>query len=113
MEDCGNRKFICVQLLEITDEKSDAYKAGYTTIADICKDRIRKIGDAIISEKTAELEKLEKSIEGKILQEETQEQIDTLQLTINNLDTGFKDDIAKTNSIQILRQYGIEEVNSI
>jgi adenine-specific DNA-methyltransferase len=38
----GNRKFICVQLPEPTDEKSEAYKAGYKTIFDITKARIEK-----------------------------------------------------------------------
>ncbi len=41
-EDGGNRKFICIQLPEMTDEKSEAYKSGYKSIADISKDRIRK-----------------------------------------------------------------------
>lgn len=39
----GNRKFILVQLPEKTDEDSEAYKAGYKTIADICKERIRRV----------------------------------------------------------------------
>jgi putative type III restriction-modification system methyltransferase len=38
----GNRKFICVQLPEPTDEKSEAYKSGYKTIFDITKARIEK-----------------------------------------------------------------------
>ncbi len=42
-EDGGNRKFICVQLPEQCDEKSEAYKAGYKTIADISKERIRRV----------------------------------------------------------------------
>lgn len=42
-EDNGNRKFILVQLPEITEEQSEAYKAGYKTIADICKERIRRV----------------------------------------------------------------------
>jgi adenine-specific DNA-methyltransferase len=42
-EDCGNRKFIMVQLPEKTDVKSEAYKAGYETIADIGKERIRRV----------------------------------------------------------------------
>ncbi len=40
-EDGGNRKFIMVQLPEMTGEKSDAYKAGFKTIAEISKERIR------------------------------------------------------------------------
>lgn len=49
-EDGGNRKFIMVQLPEITDEKSEANKAGYSTIAEISKERIRRAGQKIISD---------------------------------------------------------------
>ena len=41
-EDGGNRKFIMVQLPEATDEKSEAYKAGYKNICEIGKERIRR-----------------------------------------------------------------------
>jgi adenine-specific DNA-methyltransferase len=51
-EDGGNRKFIMVQLPEECDKKSEAYKAGYKTIADISKERIRKAGIKIKSENT-------------------------------------------------------------
>lgn len=44
MEDCGHRRFIMVQLPELIDEKSEAYKAGYKTICDIGKERIRCAG---------------------------------------------------------------------
>ena len=46
-EDGGNRKFIMVQLPELTDEKSEAYKAGYKTICEIGKERIRRAGAKI------------------------------------------------------------------
>ena len=46
-EDGGNRKFIMVQLPEKCDEKSEAYKAGYSTIAEIGKERIRRAGKKI------------------------------------------------------------------
>ena len=49
-EDKGNRKFIMVQLPEETDEKSEAYKAGYKNICEIGKERIRRAGDKIKSE---------------------------------------------------------------
>lgn len=49
-EDGGNRKFIMVQLPEETDEKSEAFKAGYKTIAEIGKERIRRAGEKIKSE---------------------------------------------------------------
>jgi adenine-specific DNA-methyltransferase len=49
-EDGGNRKFICVQLPEQTEEKSEAYKAGYKTICEIGKERIRRAGKKIKDE---------------------------------------------------------------
>ncbi|MBA3006471.1 MAG: site-specific DNA-methyltransferase [Proteobacteria bacterium] len=53
-EDGGNRKFIMVQLPEPCDEKSEAFKAGYPTIADISKERIRRAGIKIIEGKCHE-----------------------------------------------------------
>ena len=49
-EDGGNRKFIMVQLPEATDEKSEAYKAGYENICEIGKERIRRAGKKILEE---------------------------------------------------------------
>jgi len=49
-EDGGNRKFIMVQLPEKTDEKSEAYKAGYKNICEIGKERIRRAGEKIVEE---------------------------------------------------------------
>jgi len=46
-EDGGNRKFIMVQVPETTDEKSEAYKAGYKNICEIGKERIRRAGNKI------------------------------------------------------------------
>ena len=43
-EDGGNRRFICVQIPEMTNEKSEAYKAGYKNICEIGKERIRRAG---------------------------------------------------------------------
>lgn len=50
-KDNGHRKFIMVQLPEPCDEKSEAYKAGYKTICDIGKERIRRAGTKIVSER--------------------------------------------------------------
>ena len=47
-EDGGHRKFIMVQLPELTDEKSEAYKAGYKNICEIGKERIRRAGEKIV-----------------------------------------------------------------
>ena len=49
-EDGGKRKFIMVQLPEATDEKSEAYKAGYKNICEIGKERIRRAGKKIKEE---------------------------------------------------------------
>lgn len=49
-EDGGQRRFICVQLPEKTDEHSEAYKAGYKTICEIGKERIRRAGEKIKEE---------------------------------------------------------------
>lgn len=49
-EDGGNRKFIMVQLPEKTDEKSEAFKAGYKNICEIGKERIRRAGKKIKKE---------------------------------------------------------------
>lgn len=49
-EDGGHRKFIMVQLPEKCDEKSEAYKAGYKTICEIGKERIRRAGTKIKEE---------------------------------------------------------------
>ena len=74
-EDGGNRKYICVQLPEVTPEESEARKAGYTTIPEIAKERIRRAGKKILEEQKAKAEK-----EGNLFTEEEP----------NKLDTGFK-----------------------
>lgn len=53
-EDSGKRKFICVQLPEVCDENTEAYKAGYKTICEIGKERIRRAGKSL-SETDAQL----------------------------------------------------------
>ncbi len=58
-EDGGNRKFIMVQLPEKTDEKSEAYKAGYKNICEIGKERIRRAGKKI-KEENADKEGIDK-----------------------------------------------------
>jgi adenine-specific DNA-methyltransferase len=58
-EDGGNRKFIMVQLPELCDEKSEAFKAGYKTIAEIGKERIRRAGEKIVEELKEKNQKLD------------------------------------------------------
>ena len=54
-EDGGNRKFIMVQLPEKTDPDSEAHKAGFKTIADIGKERIRRAAKKIAEEQNGKL----------------------------------------------------------
>lgn len=88
-EDGGNRKFICVQIPELTDEKSEAYKAGYKNICEIGKERIRRAGKSIlesISEnKKQDIVALTKSIKERGLFEAS----DRLKIK-HEIDTGFK-----------------------
>lgn len=62
-EDGGNRKYICVQLPEMCDEKSEAYKAGYKTIADIAKERIRRVIEKIHKGKNGQIPLEDKKVD--------------------------------------------------
>lgn len=55
-EDGGKRKFIMVQIPEETDEKSEAYKAGYKNICEIGEERIRRAGKKIKEETGADID---------------------------------------------------------
>lgn len=55
-EDGGNRRCISVQLPERTDEKSEARKAGYETISEITRERIRRAGSKILAEEASMLD---------------------------------------------------------
>ena len=56
-KDNGKRKFIMVQLPDLTDEKSEAYKAGYKNICEIGKERIRRAGQQILKQVQNDKEK--------------------------------------------------------
>lgn len=95
-EDFGNRKYICVQLPELCDEKSEAFKAGYKTIADISKERIRRAGKKVQAEIDQEIKTLADKIsklEGELPTKETKAEIEILLSKIFSLETqdlGFK-----------------------
>lgn len=55
-EDGGKRKFVCVQLPEKCEESSEAFKAGYKTIAEIGKERIRRVIKKIKEEQDGKLD---------------------------------------------------------
>lgn len=73
-EDAGRRRFIMVQLNEKTDPSTEAYKAGYKTICEIGKERIRRAGKKLLEEQAKS-----KSNEGLFAQGES-----------NKLDVGFR-----------------------
>ena len=99
-EDRSYRKFIMVQVPEKTDEKSEAFKAGYDTICEIGKERIRRAGNAIVEnqkaivkQKEEELQKIEAKndlIKDEEKIELLQSEINALQFSIDNLDKGFR-----------------------
>lgn len=62
-EDGGHRKFIMVQLPEATDEKSEAYKAGYKNICEIGKERIRRAGQQILKQVQNDKEKISRGLD--------------------------------------------------
>lgn len=75
-------KFIMVQLPEETDEKSEAYKAGYKNICEIGKERIRRAGNKILEEATQETADIAKYGESY--------EVDETMNKYKNLDVGFR-----------------------
>ncbi len=59
-EDNGNRQFICVQLPELCDEKSEAFKANFKNICEIGKERIRRVGKKLTENTNGQLSLEEK-----------------------------------------------------
>ena len=87
-EDGGHRKFICVQLPELCDEKSEAYKAGYSTIAEISKERIRRAAAKIKTEVEAAQEEQKQELQ---FEEESTPQMPDLGFKVFKLqDSNFK-----------------------
>lgn len=78
-EDGGKRKFIMVQLPEVTDEKSEARKAGYETICQIGEERIRRAGKKILEEVRSEKLGVRSDKAGNLFGQE-----DSSQLTSNS-----------------------------
>lgn len=106
-----SRKFIQVQLPEAITDKSEAYKEGFKNLSELAAERIRRAGKKIVNEQLSMLnekkKKLEAMVNGQLLKvdekwnfaeglvtdesaNESLKEINNLQLTINNLDTGFR-----------------------
>ena len=90
-EDGGNRRFILVQLPEVCDEKSEAYKAGYKNICEIGKERIRRAGKKLTETKDGQL-----SMDGER----------------GALDIGFKVFKLDTSNMKLWDATPIEEANA-
>ncbi len=84
-EDGGKRKFIMVQLPEVTDEKSEARKAGYANICEIGKERIRRAGKKILEELGMRKEELGNK-QGGLFDESNS----SSQIPHSSLDVGFR-----------------------
>lgn len=96
-EDGGNRQYIMVQLPEATDEKSEAYKAGYKTICEIGKERIRRAGKKIKEDNPLTTQNLDTGfrvlkLDSSNMQDVYYSPADTTQSNIFNLVDNVKED---------------------
>lgn len=95
-EDKANRKFICVQLPELCEENSDSVRAGFKTISDISKERVRRAAQKVKKEIKEEIHKLQTeqaALKSEIPTEETLQKIIKIQTDIEllkNQDLGVK-----------------------
>lgn len=127
-EDGGNRKYICVQLPEQTPEDSEARKAGYATIPEIAKERIRRAGKKIMEEQKAKAEKEGLFTEGpkkldtgfKVFKLDSSNinawdsNPDNLETALNNSLFNIKTDRSEDDLLyEILIKYGIELTEKI
>ena len=122
-KDGGNRKFICVQIPETTNEKSEAFNAGYKNICEIGKERIRRAGDKIKSEIEAanvqitlgEDEKKVPDIGFKVFKlnssniKKWQPDFDEIADYILNMENNFVDDRTELDVVyEIMIKYGLD-----
>jgi adenine-specific DNA-methyltransferase len=114
-QDAGTRKFIMVQLPEPCDENTEAFKAGYQTIADIGKDRIRRAGDKIKSENADKegIENLDIGFKAFKLSSSNikpwDADFDNLEDTLLNVVDNIKDDRSQDDVLyEILLKYGLD-----
>ena len=113
-EDGGNRKFIMVQLPEECDEKSEAFKAGYKTIAEIGKERIRRAGKKIKEENPDTTQDLD--IGFRVLKVDSSNMVDVYytpdavdQDLLRGLTDNIKDDRSPEDLLfQVLLDWGVD-----
>ena len=115
-EDGGNRKYIMVQLPEVCNEDSEAYKAGYKNICEIGKERIRRSGEKIKSDESLPLENREKlDIGFKVFKldstniKEWDTNTEDLQQTLLDSMENIKSDRSSLDVLyEILLKYGLD-----
>lgn len=115
-EDGGNRKYIMVQLPEVCDEKSEAYKAGYKNICEIGKERIRRAGEKIKSDETLPAENREKldigfkvfKLDSSNIKEWDSETEDLKQSLFDSIDNIKSDRTSLDILYEILLKYGLD-----
>ena len=117
-EDGGNRKFIMVQLPETTDEKDEAYKAGFMNICEIGKERIRRVGEKIKEEKGLEAQNLD--IGFKVLKLDTsnirkwQPDYDNLEQSILDYVDNYVEGRTELDVVyEIMLKYGLDLTYSV
>ena len=115
-EECINRKFIMIQIPEATNEESEAYKAGFKTITEIGKERIRLAGKKI-KEENAEKENIDKLDVGfRVLKVDSSNMKDiyftpdeTNQSNILDLASNIKEDRSSEDLLfMVLLSWGID-----
>lgn len=115
-EDGGNRKYIMVQLPEVCDEKSEAYKAGYKNICEIGKERIRRAGEKIKADETLPAENREKldigfkvfKLDSSNIKEWDSETEDLRQSLFDSIDNIKSDRTSLDILYEILLKYGLD-----
>ncbi len=118
-EDKSQRKFICVQLPEMCEENTDSTRAGFNTIADISKERVRRAGKKVEKEIETEVVKIETELaklKSEIPTTDTLEKIKKLEMDIEQLqnqDLGIK--ILKLEASNFKQWHQIEgkDVNAL
>lgn len=113
-DDGGKRKFIMVQLPEICDEKTEAFKAGYKTIAEISKERIRRAGKQIKEKNGTTAQDLDIGFRVLKVDSSNMEDVyytpDTVEQTqLNLLSDNIKDDRHSEDLLfQVLMDWGVD-----
>lgn len=119
-KDGGNRRFIMVQIPELTSEKDESYKAGYKNISEIGKERIRRAGDKIVldinnSEITLDNQPDKLDIGFKVFKMDSSNiskwdpQYDNLEQTLLNSVENLVPNRSETDLIyEIMLKYGID-----